>query len=735
MSQSPNHRYEFGPFRLDARERFLQRDGESVSLTPKAFDLLLALVERHGRLVEKEELFQAVWPDTIVEESNLSSNIAIIRKALGEGTNGERYIETVPKRGYRFVAPVRVSSTHGSEGGTDKTLVDAEGHTAETALADARATDTPRRRVQPLLWLLLASGLLVVGYFATVRWFAARVSEVTPPTSIAPFTTLPGREYEPTFSPDGNQIAFVWHGERGDNADIYVKQIGNETPLRLTTNPAPDRGPAWSPDGRWIAFTRRASEEIGLYLIPSLGGAERKIAALAPTLLPEFAVPLSWTPDSAWLAVRDKSSSQEPDAIWLVARETGEKRRLTTLQTSDGGGQPAVSPDGKTVLFTRPRNPDITDLYLVPITGGEPQQVVFDQETSVSAPTWMPDGSTILFLSNRDSARGGAANLWKVPVSGGKPVKVGAVGQSLANFVLSRQGQRLAWTQSVDDTNIWRLELDATGKPKTAPQQLLASTRLEVDARFSPDGNKIAFASQRSGNIEIWVAQADGQHPVQLTSFNGPLTGSPRWSPDGRQIVFDSRAAGNTDIYVISAEGGKPRRLTTAPANEALPSWSRDGAWIYFCSDCNSSNQQIWKMPVTGGPAVQVTKNGGFDNVESPDGQFLYFTKGYQVPGIWRIPVAGGEETLALNQHRAGQWRYWAVQEQGIYFATAETLEHPLLEFFSFATGKATPLATLEKKISYFGFAGLDVSPNGRWLIWQQLDQEGSDIMLLENFR
>jgi Tol biopolymer transport system component/DNA-binding winged helix-turn-helix (wHTH) protein len=727
MKPSQHQCYEFGLFRLDAQERLLQRDGATIALTPKAFDVLLALVERHGRLVEKEELFKTVWPDTIVEESNLSSNIALIRKALNEGENGLKFIDTVPKRGYRFVAEVR-----------DVAPIDDKQTPTATFVAPALPVQerqaqvaTARRRVPLWLWVLPVSGLLLVGYFATLRWSASPKTDATPLTSLVPFTTLPGREYEPTFAPDGNQMAFVWNGERGDNADIYVKQIGNETPLRLTTNPAPDRGPSWSPDGRWIAFTRRASDEIGLYLIPSLGGAERKIGALAPTLLPEFPVPLSWTPDGGWLAVQDKSSPSEPYGIWLVSRETGEKRRLTTPRTKDGDGRPTVSPDGKTILFTRLRSPGMNDLYLVPVTGGDPRQVPFDQETSVSSATWAPDGRAILFISRRD----GADSLWRVPETGGTPVKVEAVRDNLSGFVLSRQGHRLAWAQSVDDTNIWRMGLDDMGKPQAAPRQLIASTKLDVDARFSPDGSKIAFASNRSGSIEIWVAESDGRHPVQLTSFNGPLTGSPRWSPDARQIAFDSRAAGNTDIYVIGAEGGKPRRLTTEPSNEALPSWSRGGDWIYFCSDCNSSSQQIWKMPVAGGQAVQVTRNGGFDNVESPDGQFLYFTKGYQVPGIWRVPVAGGEETLILNHHRAGQWRYWAVKEQGIYFATAEAPERPLLEFFSFATGKVTPIATLEKKISYFGFAGLDVSPDGHSLIWQQLDQEGSDIMLLENFR
>lgn len=726
MSKQTNEICEFGSFRLDRRERLLVRDGATISLTPKAFDLLLALIERHGRLAEKEELFQTVWPETIVEESNLSSNIALIRKALNDGENGQKFIETVPKRGYRFVAEVR-----------EVTRIQVEPTPSATppVLELPPQSATPRRRFPLWLWVLPVLGLVVVGYFATDRWRAPHESDAVPLTTITPFTTLPGREYEPTFSPDGNQIAFAWHGGGSDNADIYVKQIGNETSVRLTTNPAPDRGPSWSPDGRWIAFTRQGGNENGLYLIPSLGGAERKIATLAPALLPEWPVPLSWTPDSEWLAVHDKSSPQEPYAIYLVARETGEKRRLTTPQTKDGDGQPTVSPDGKTVLFTRDHNGARRYPYLIPITGGEPQQVLIDDDTAVTHPTWTPDGRAILFISSRDSGRGGSNDLCQVAVTGGTPVKVEAVKEKLSNFVLSRQGKRLAWAQSVHDTNIWRLELDATGQPKTAPQQLLASTRMDVDARFSPDGSKIAFTSNRSGNWQIWVAESDGQHPVQLTSFDGPLAGSPRWSPDGKQIAFDYRTAGNPDIYVISAEGGKPRRLTTASANEGLPSWSHDGQWIYFCSDCNTSNQQVWKMPVAGGPAVQVTKNGGFDNVESPDGQFLYFTKGYRVPGIWRIPVAGGEETLVLNQHNAGLWRYWAVREQGIYFATAETPENPLLEFFRLTTGKVSPVAKLEKKISYVGFAGLDVSSDGRWLIWQQLDQEGSDIMLMENFR
>ena len=240
------------------------------------------------------------------------------------------------------------------------------------------------------------------------------------------------------------------------------------------------------------------------------------------------------------------------------------------------------------------------------------------------------------------------------------------------------------------------------------------------------------YASNRSGTGEIWVADSTGEQSVQLTTFNRGAAGSPRWSPDGRQIVFDAYPTGNTDLYVINAEGGPPRRLTTDPGNHILPSWSRDGNWIYFSSR-RSGSPQIYRMPAAGGQATQITTEGGLDNMESPDGRFLYYTKVRNTPGIWRKPVAGGEETLVLDHHRAGYWRHWTVVEQGIYFATAENPQQPLIEFFSFATGQVTPVVTLEKEIGK-GLSGLSVSPDGRWLIWSQIDQEGSDIMLVENF-
>jgi Tol biopolymer transport system component len=283
------------------------------------------------------------------------------------------------------------------------------------------------------------------------------------------------------------------------------------------------------------------------------------------------------------------------------------------------------------------------------------------------------------------------------------------------------------------DRNIWRVEVPGTAGQLPAPTRLIASTANESNPQYSPDGERIVFVSNRSGPIEIWLSDRDGRNPMRLTNMGGPVTGTPRWSPDGRQIAFDSMEGSNRDIYVVSSNGGRHHRLTTEAAEDTCPSWSRDGRWIYFGSG-RSGSLQIWKMPSAGGQAVPVTRQGGFEGFESPDGRYFYYAKGRDVPGIWRIPVEGGVETPVVDHHGAGFWRSWAVTEEGIYFVTAEMPARPIIEFFSFATRNVKQVAILERPV-HPRVWGFSVSPDRRWILYTQTDVSSSDIMLMEKFR
>lgn len=732
MSHQTKHLYQFGPFRLDIGERLLLRDSDSVPLTPKAFDLLHALVKHHGRLLEKDDLLKRVWPDTFVEEANLSYNISLIRKALGDGENGHKFIETVPKRGYRFVAGVQELSAEQAE------RTEAAVHkTEEEKRKESLTSQVKRHKKGALLALavsVIAFGGLTFGLYKFSTRSESKSSGIEP--KIVPVTSFPGSETQPAFSPDGNQVAFVWDAEQDDNLDIYVKLIDAGTPLRLTTNPAREWNPAWSPDSRYLAFIRESqrSERNGVYLIPALSGPERKLAEVArfESHLLIYGCGLSWSPDGKSLAVADRSSEAEPFGLFLLSVETGDKQRLTSPPAGYSGDYgPAFSRDGKRLAFARNAGGS-SDLYVMSLSGGEPQRLTFSS-SYIFGLTWTADGSEIVFSTMGQSLD--SANLWRIPAAGGTPERMEAVGQRAINPVASRQGNRLAFVQVLSDLNIWRRRIPEATTGKAAPARLISSTYSDGSPQYSPDGKRIVFYSGRSGAPQIWVCEADGASPRQLTDLDHHHsdTGTPRWSPDGREIAFDSVEGGNRDIYVISAEGSRPRRLTTEVAEDMNPSWSHDGRWIYFGSNRNGS-LQIWKLPVAGGQAVQVTKQGGFEGFESPDAKFFYYAKGRGIPGLWRLPVEGGAETFVLDHHQAGLWRSWAVVEQGIYFATAETGTRSLLEFFSFATSQITQIATLDKPIMKQSW-GLCISPDGQWLLHTQFDQSGSDIMLMENFR
>jgi Tol biopolymer transport system component/DNA-binding winged helix-turn-helix (wHTH) protein len=694
------------------------------------------LLAQPGQVVTREELRKKLWPDhTFVDfEHGLNAAINKLRGALGDPADNPRFIETLHRRGYRFIAPV---DAHQPLASAISGLGQAPPESAQPA-REAQAAEVgaglPRHAegggVKPPLrrWAAIAlpaaALVLVIGGVIGYRYFHKPPG---PPMRVVPFTTFPGHQGSARFSPDGNQIAFAWDGEKEDNWDIYVKLIGVEKPLRLTTGPGAHWLPAWSPDGRYIAFYRHTEHEDGIYVVPALGGPERKLHS--PNLGGTWGFPsLDWSPDGKYLAYGDARPGQQGTSIFLLAVDNpDDKRRLTTPPSPVAADYcPRFSPDGRSVAFIRQPSPaEAEDVHVVRVAGGEPRRLTFDNVV-VGGLDWTPDGAYIIFSSERL----GEDRLWKLPASGGEPEPL-SVGQADAfSPTLSRDGHRLAYTLASASINIWRYEIRPGSRRNTSPTKLIASTGINDSQQFSPDGKRIVFASTRSGSWQIWVCDSDGSDPLQLTSSGGRETGTPSWSPDGRQIAFGYITEGHGEVYAVNAEGGKPRRLTTGTSNDVVPSWSRDGKWIYFASD-RTGDYQTWKMPAEGGQASQVTKKGGMAAFESPDGKTLYYAKGQTVPGLWKLPVQGGEETPVLEQLGAGYWGYWAVVQDGIYFYDANT---KAIEFFSFATHKITEIAKPDKAPWRYN-PGLAVSPDGRWLLYAQVDEDTSRIMLVENFR
>ncbi len=689
----------FGVFEVDLRAGELRRGGLKVKLQEQPLQVLTALLEHPGEVVTREELRGKLWPaDTFVDfDHGLNAAIRRLRDALGESAETPMLVETVARRGYRFIGNV------------------------EKTAGTTSARPTPWQRL-PTTRHVVVAGLIVCALVLSFLLYRHSVRPKAVEMTVTPAVTNLGEKYAPALSRDGQRLAFVWDGGVGPYFNLYVKVIGTEESLQLTKQASLDFSPVWSPDGRYIAFCRILKGATGIYIIPSLGGAERRVRN---TLWDDqefqeafrFAHRLSWSPDGKFLAYSDRPSRSEAASIFLLSLDSLDVRRLTSAPQARGDFSPEFSPDGLTLAFARDTQ-GVESIYVTPVSGGKEKRLTSDTKQKWGL-TWTTDGREVVFSD--------VGWLWKVSLRGGAPERL-QFGQDGVDPSIG--GNRLVYVRHRSNKNIWKRDLNSL-IPTSAAQRLISSTRMESGPQFSPDGSEIAFESTRSGAYEVWLCGSDGTNLRQLTHFSPSVTGAPRWSPDGQQIAFDSRPAGNPDIFVIDSQGGPPRKLTSEPSSEVLPSWSRDGRWIYFASD-RTGGWEVWKMPSTGGSAVRVTRQGGFAAFESPNGRFLYYAKGQNVSGLWRTPINGGEEVELISSLEAGYWGYWAVVENGIYYL--DTTTKPGIAFFDATTHRITQMFNLESRPARED-TGLAVSPDERTILYTQLDASNSDILLVENFQ
>ena len=696
----------FGTYELDLSSGELRKNGLKVRLTGQPFQILAILLERPGELVTREELQKRLWPgDTFVDfDRGLNAAVNRVREALGDSAENPRFVETLPKRGYRFIGQVEVSPR-------------------ATSTESQPTVDGQRNGIAGRGWkvgiaagsvmLLTAFGLL----FPTITRHFQRQSRPQLLEAV-PLTALPGQEISPSFSPDGSQVAFGWNGENnGAGFDLYVKVIGTDKPLRLTNHPAPLLGVAWSPDGRSIAVNRLATEDRGIFLVPALGGPERKLASTNNwNALWAADAALSWSPDGKQLAFVDHSPSVGYSTqIFVLSLDTLERKRMET--GCDWTFGPGFSPLGNSLAYLCLRDDGDYSLNLRDLREGKNQATFRRTEEDSGShldPRRRADYFLLRFCFTQAQAgicgrsRPDGLNLRKKYPSGTMPLLQSSVHPAIGWLTCRPRST---------ERNIWRVDLHGA---KAKARILVTSTREQYGPLISPDGRRIVFMSNRSGSFEIWVCDSDGSNAQQLTSFGGAMTGTPRWSPDGKQIVFDSRVGGEANVYVIDANGGVPRKLETGTRMNSLPSWSHDGKWIYFASGLTHSNLTLWRVAATGGRAVQLTKTASIMPIESPDGQYVYFVRFTEGKfRLWRIRPDGSGESMvnAMPPLNSDGYEWWPF-ESGIYFYAYKNGKAEI-DFLDLRTSRIHRIYTLDKPPAPWA-GGLSVSPDRKWLLYSR---------------
>jgi len=523
-----------------------------------------------------------------------------------------------------------------------------------------------------------------------------------------------------SFSPDGSQIAYATAGDDGANWDIWLKIIGEAGARRLTTDPAPDFNPAWSPDGTQIAFLRGPST-FTVHLVSPLGGTERRLSEF-PTRLQ-----VAWSPDGHWLAAtKARSGGDPPGGIHLISVANGEPRALTFPKPPAFDASPSFSPDGRALAFASCAGAEGAPICDVSVLALDAQlrprgaaRPLTKQRLWIAGLAWTRDGRSIVYSA------GGA--LWRVRANGDATPERLELAASATNPSTARSQDRLAFVRSVGSMDLYRIQLGES------PTPLVESTFPDTHPQYSPDGRRIAFESGRAGKQEIWLVDADGSNPTRLTRGPGRYQGTPGWSPDGRSIAFDSYAEdGHSDVWTIGVDSSGLRQITSDPADDCVPIWSRDGRFVYFASN-RTGRFEIWRAAIAGGAEEQLSRGGGTLPFESMDGRTLYYQKSVGNSPLLALPTVGGEERAILPC--VVTWGY-AGAPRGVFHVECVSPGGTVgrkrtLRYWDAATGQDRAVTDL----GISGGGGLTVSPDGRIIVYGDNPRPASDLMLIENFR
>jgi len=727
--------YQFGPFRLDVSEHMLVRDGHPVPLTPKVFDVLRVLVQNGGHLVEKESLLKEVWPDSFVEEGTLNRSVSVLRKALGDSPSGHRYIETVPTRGYRFVAPVTeclhadsnsVMELHSSP------AVDTEApHSDPKSILKRSVPAAFRIRISKRA-ARTAGALLIV---AAISYVVVGRTELrrNGPVTFAPVhrqVTFTGKEGGPTLSPDGRRIAYV--SAATPEKRLMVQELAGGQPLAVFS--APEVGHLrWSPDGSELMIWTRGSGRDGIYIMPQLGGTLGRIAAGQYIAC--------WSPDGSTIAV----------ATYLGGKisflnKLGREERTISLQ---GVHSPIWDIDwspanGLLTFITNDYQGRFTVWTIRP--DGNGQKEVFTENTEISSARWAPDGDSIYFSQRLNQT----FSFSKIPVQGGDENREAVVATLITGleaeptFALSADGTRLVYARAPYHSNLWMFEAGARGhNQQSETKELTHGTSLIERPSISPDGTSVVFNMGHEGLASLYVMPSTGGSPKQLTfleSFN--LGGV--WSPDGKRIAFASTQGSRPRVWTVNAEGGMPRALASSDLSDSFDlTWSPATQILYQ----QPGNRNYYELdPETRGERLLVRSPVGwiFSPVHSPDGQHIAVSWNRRPNrGIWIIDVKNSRNTPVYTTAAASAMPVgWGPDGRSIYVvegknSTYRGLTAPLGETITDAKILVVPVnggdVETVADLPFDEIGGVAMAPDGRRFIVTVYSSR-SDVWVVDNF-
>lgn len=654
--------YTFGEFELDAGRRLLLKAKNPIRLNSKTFDLLLALIEHPGEILSKNELLDRVWAGQFVEENNLTVHVAALRKALGEKKGENRYLVTVPGKGYKFVAEIEradeaekeiiIESRTISRVFVEEENADELGSPANSLLfaAPKRTAFFGRRRAMALLVIAVTSATFIWFFYNSYTNTPARplVQAGDAPKESAPavsrfFAAAGGIPQRVAISPDGKWIAYVarakgqdaiWLGDLQQNTSIQITESSNRLHEHLV----------FAPDNKTVYFTARDDNHLQwtLMRVSILGGAVQD-------LITGVHSSITFSPDGRRMAfLRKMPNTDRRSVIVADAENPGNEHVLNDSHANlniVGLGLAWAKNGNKIAVLNREEKG--VGIWAIDAQTGAAEKLVETIFAIAFNLVWLPDGGGLLVNASQQSENARRGQIWLVSYPDGSAREIVRDPFNYLFYSLTvSTDNKVALAQTRSDPNISILN---NFSDVTIAKSILDGTRIRSEGAhglaIAPDG-KILFTANNSGSRTIWEMNEDGTTQRQLTPI-APNSGDTQINvtPDNRFLIFESERTGAPEIWRANRDGSDLVQLTNGGGNSE-PTVSPDGKWVIFTSRKNDT-ETLWRASIEGNASPeQITNERASWADVSPDGRYIACVWGKVSDALNRriavIPFAGG---------------------------------------------------------------------------------------------
>jgi Tol biopolymer transport system component/DNA-binding winged helix-turn-helix (wHTH) protein len=676
----------FSNFEADPQTGELRKDGVKLKFSGQPFQVLAILLERPGGVVTREELQKRLWPDTFVDvERNLNTAINKIREVLGDSAESPRFIETLPRRGYRFIAAVERESS--------------------VELAAEISPVPPHRSVRRFLvpqWMVMFGVVILAvgaGFFGYKR---SSTHRTVVQRTLTRLTFDEGLQSEPTWSPDARYVAYS--SDRGGKFDIWIQQVSGGNPIQVTRGPGQNWQPDWSPDGKYIAYRSEAGDG-GIFVIPAVGGAglERKIAT--------FGYRPRWSPDSSQVLFELLFTETGSNRFYITQLDGSPPREVMAeflAQKERSASAAAWYPDGKKITVWVADSSPTPSFWTIPIAGGpgikleiatavqkELAQASGDSEAGQQLGeysfSWSPAGDAIYFERGYQGAR----NIWKLQVDP-ETLRAASIDRLTtgpgpdAGAAVSKDGKRLAFSAKSQRIQTWLFPFDATtGQIKGDGAAVTSPGRTSIEPDISRDGMNLAYyvphgetGGKRIGDVrnEVWVKSLVDGSEAPVIADQEYSRWFPRWSPDGTRLAYERRnLKTNERQLMVWSRQTHDEEPIAAPNTLGLPNdWSPDGKWLL-----DATTNEIVLASVAAAPRAETAmRKIPYDRSQyfvyqtrlSPDGRWIVFeavaNSAKFESALYVIPVAGGTWTRITDGRHWDDKPRWSPDGRTIYFVS-----------------------------------------------------------------